>query len=157
MRVLYQRYLNQLSEHQSVSQGLLFPEMFSVSAAQSIVMEQLLDDFYNLGFDISNMGGGSFAIQGVPSSIEGLNPISLVCDMLAEATEKSDVSKEEIHRAMALTMARSSAIVIGQVLSANEMTALIEDLFACELPAYTPDGKKVFTIIAEDEIEKRFV
>ena len=157
VRVLYQRYLNQLSEHQSVSQGLLFPEMFSVSAAQSIVMEQLLDDFYNLGFDISNMGGGSFAIQGVPSSIEGLNPISLVCDMLAEATEKGDVSKEEIHRAMALTMARSSAIVIGQVLSANEMTALIEDLFACEMPAYTPDGKKVFTIIAEDEIEKRFV
>ena len=156
VRVLFQRYLSQLSEHGSASQGLLFPEMFTVSTVQSVVMEQLLDDFYNLGFDISNMGGGSFAIQGVPSGIEGLNPISLVCDMLAEAMEQGDVSKEEIHHTMALTMARSSAIVVGQVLSTSEMTALIEELFACEMPAYTPDGKKVFTIIAEDEIEKRF-
>ena len=156
VRVLFQRYLAQLSEHGSASQGLLFPEMFTVSTVQSVVMEQLLDDFYNLGFDISNMGGGSFAIQGVPTGIEGLNPISLVCDMLAEAMEQGDVSKEEIHHAMALTMARSSAIVVGQVLSVSEMTALIEELFACEMPAYTPDGKKVFTIIAEDEIEKRF-
>ena len=156
VRVLFQRYLSQLREHGSASQGLLFPEMFTVSTVQSVVMEQLLDDFYNLGFDISNMGGGSFAIQGVPSGIEGLNPISLVCDMLAEAMEQGDVSKEEIHHTMALTMARSSAIVVGQVLSTSEMTALIEELFACEMPAYTPDGKKVFTIIAEDEIEKRF-
>lgn len=156
VRVLFQRYLNQLSEHGSASQGLLFPEMFTVSTVQSVVMEQLLDDFYKLGFDISNMGGGSFAIQGVPNGIEGLNPISLVCDMLAEAMEQGDVSKEEIHHSMALTMARSSAIVVGQVLSTTEMTALIEELFACEMPAYTPDGKKVFAIIAEDEIEKRF-
>lgn len=157
VRVLYQRYLSQLNEHESVSQGLLFPEMFTISPAQSIVMEQLLDDFSNLGFDISNMGGGSFAIQGIPSGIEGLNPISLVCDMLAEATEQGNVGKEMVHHAMALTMARSASIVVGQVLSTNEMTALIEELFACEMPAYTPDGKKVFTIIEEDEIEKRFL
>lgn len=157
VRILFERYLTQLNEQRSVSQGLLFPEMFTVSLTQSMIMEQMLDDFYSLGFDISNMGGGSFAIQGVPSGIEGLNPVTLVKNMLEEATEKGDVSKDEIHSTMALTMARSAAIVVGQVLSANEMTALIEELFACEIPAYAPNGKKVFTIITEEELDKRFV
>ena len=156
VRILFQRYLKQLSEQRSASQGLLFPEMLTVSIAQSVVMEQLLDDFYSLGFDISNMGGGSFAIQGVPQGIEGLDPVKLVCEMLADAVEKGNVSKGEIHCGMALTMARSAAIVVGQVLSTGEMTVLIEELFACDMPAYTPDGQKVFAIIADDEIDKRF-
>ena len=157
VRILFQRYLKQLSEQRSASQGLLFPEMLTVSVAQSVVMEQLLDDFYSLGFDVSNMGGGSFAIQGVPQGIEGLDPVKLVAEMLADAVEKGNVSKDEIHRSMALTMARSAAIVVGQVLSTDEMTVLIEELFACDMPAYTPDGQKVFAIVADDEIEKRFV
>lgn len=156
VRILYQRYLTELDGRGSSSQGLLFPEILSVSASQAILMEEMLDDFYNLGFDISNMGGGSFAIQGVPGGIEGLNPVTLVSDMFAEAMEKGNVSKQEVHQAMALTMARSAAIVIGQVLSTEEMMKLIDELFACDIPAYTPDGKKVFTIITEEDIDKRF-
>ncbi len=156
VRILFQRYLKQLGEQPSASQGLLFPEMLTVSVSQSVVMEQLLGDFFSLGFDISNMGGGSFAIQGVPQGIEGLDPIKLVSEMLAEAVEKGNVPQEEIHRGMALTMARSAAIVVGQVLTTEEMTVLIEELFACDVPAYTPDGQRVFAIIADDELEKRF-
>ena len=156
IRVLYQRYLAQLSEQGCASQGLLFPEMFTVSMSQSVVMDQLLEDFLRLGFDISNMGGGSYAIQAVPVDLEGINPIRLVSDMLNDAIEKGDVSKEEIYQSLAFTMARSAAIVVGQVLSLNEMSVLIDELFACEVPAYTPNGKKIFTIISEDEIGERF-
>jgi DNA mismatch repair protein MutL len=156
VRVLYQRYLAQLGEHHSASQGLLFPEMLTLPMKHAVVMEGLLDDFVGLGFDISNMGGGSFAIQGVPVGIEGLDPAALVEHILVDAIEKGDVQKEEIHRTMALTMARSAAIVVGQVLTVEEMSKLIDELFACEMPTYTPDGKKVFVIIDEDEILKWF-
>ena len=156
VRVLYQRYLAQLAEQGSASQGLLFPEMLTVSMSQSVVMEQLLDDFLHLGFDISNMGGGSYAIQAVPVGIEGIDSIKLVGDMLNDAIEKGNVSKSEIHQALALTMARSAAIVVGQVLSQDEMSALIDELFACEVPAYTPNGKKTFVIIDDDELFTRF-
>lgn len=156
VRVLYQRYLLQLGEHHSASQGLLFPEMLTLPMKHAVVMENLLDDFAGLGFDISNMGGGSFAIQGIPVGIEGLDPSVLVEHILVDAIEKGDVQKEEIHRTMALTMARSAAIVVGQVLSVEEMSKLIDELFACEMPTYTPDGKKVFVIVDEEEILKWF-
>lgn len=156
VRVLYQRYLAQLAEQGCTSQGLLFPEMLTVSMAQSVVMDQLLEDFLHLGFDISNMGGGSYAIQAVPVGIDGIDPIKLVSNMLNDAIEKGNVSKNEIHQALALTMARSAAIVVGQVLSQDEMSVLIDELFACEVPAYTPNGKKTFVIIDDDELFTRF-
>ena len=156
VRILYHRYLTQLNEQRSATQGMLFPEMLTLSMSQAVEMEHLLDDFASLGFDISNMGGGTFAIQGVPAGIEGLAPTALVEHILSDTIEKGDVSREEIHRTMALTMARSAAIVAGQILSVEEMTQLIDELFACDMPAYTPDGKKTFVVIDEDEILKRF-
>lgn len=156
VRILYQRYLNQLSEHPASSQGLLFPEMLTLPMSQAVVMEQLLGDFAGLGFDITNMGGGSFAIQGIPLGIEGLSPATLVGHMLADTIERGNMAKDEVHRTIALTMARSAAIVVGQVLSAEEMSRLLDELFACEIPAYTPDGKKVFVIVEDEELQRMF-
>ena len=156
VRILFDRDLKQLSEQAAASQGMLFPEMMELSVAQASVMEALLDDFLHLGFDISNMGGGSFAIQGVPEGIAGLNPTKLVADMLASAMEKGSVAKEEVHRGMALTMARSSALVVGEVLSLAEMSALVNELFATEVPGYTPDGKKTFVALEDSNIDEMF-
>ena len=156
VRVLFERYMKQLNEQPVASQGMLFPEMIEFSVSQASAMESLLDDFLHLGFDISNMGGGTFAIQGVPEGIAGLNPTKLVTNMLACAMEKGSMAKEEVHRGMALTMARSSALVVGEVLSAEEMRALVEELFECEVPSYTPDGKKVFVIVEDEYIDEMF-
>ena len=155
-RILFDRYLKQLAEQPAATQGMLFPEMVECSVAQSAMMETLLDDFLHLGFDISNMGGGSFAIQGIPEGIAGLSPTRLVTDILSSAMDKGSMPRAEIHRSMALTMARSAALVVGEVLSLAEMITLVDDLFATELPAYTPDGKKTYVIIEDAELDKLF-
>ncbi len=156
VRILFERYLRLLEAQTATSQGMLFPEMLELSISQAAVMESLLDDFLRLGFDISNMGGGSFAIQGVPEGIAGLTPSRLVVDMLVSAMEKGGMPQEDIRRSMALTMARSSALVVGEVLSAVEMDSLVNELFACEMPSYTPDGKKTLVVIDDSEVEKMF-
>ena len=155
-RILYERYLKQLNEQTTASQGMLFPEMLELSLPQAATMESLLEDFFHLGFDISNMGGGTFAIQGIPEGIAGLSPTKLVSDMLASTMEKGAMSKEDIHHGMALTMARSAALVVGEVLSAAEMSSIVDELFACDMPNYTPDGKKTFIVIDDYDIEKMF-
>ena len=156
VRILFDRYLKQLGEQAAISQGMLFPEMLELSLSQAATMETLLDDFLHLGFDISNMGGGSFAIQGVPEGIAGLNPTKLVADMLASVMEEGNMAKDDIHCGMALTMARSSALVVGEVLSTIEMNALIDELFTTEIPSYTPDGKRVFVVLDDQNIDEMF-
>lgn len=156
VRILYDRYMHQLQDKHGVSQGMLFPEMIQVSPSEAIQMDLLLSDFASLGFDISNMGGGSFSIQGIPPGIEGLDPCKLVVEMLSSALEKKDNVKSDVLGNMALTMARTAALIVGQVLSNEEMSAVVAELLACPMPNYTPDGRKIISIIDEQEFSRMF-
>lgn len=155
-RILYDKYIKQLENKRGASQGMLFPELLQVSPSEAVRMDQLLNDFAYLGFDINNLGGGTFSIQGVPVGTEGLNPCELIRNMLISAIERNSTVRTDIHDTLALTMARSAAIIDGQVLTADEMNAIVSDLLTCSMPNYTPDGKKIICIIDEHEIEKLF-
>lgn len=156
IRVLFDRYMIQIKQKQGVSQGVLFPEILQLPASEAAVLQGIMDDLAAVGFDLSNLGGGSYAINGIPSGIEGLSPVDLIRNMLHTAMEKGNDVKEEIQHILALTLARAAAIVYGQVLTNEEMVSLVDSLFACPSPNYTPDGKTVLTTIKEEDIEKLF-
>ena len=156
VRVLFDRYMSQIRQKQGVSQGVLFPEIIQLPASEAAVLDGILEDLSAVGFDLSPLGGGSYAINGIPSGIEGLNPVELVRNMVHTAMEKGNDVKEEVQTILASTLARAAAIVYGQVLSNEEMSNLVDNLFACPSPNYTPDGKTVLATIKEDDIEKLF-
>ena len=156
IRILYEQYMHQLTDKQYVSQRLLFPEMVHFSTSEVPVLEEIKDDLQALGFDLSNLGGGSYAINGVPAGIEGLNPEKLVMELVQSAIEKVGHVKEAVQEALALSLAKASAIVPGQVLTAEEMNDLVDRLFALSAPTYTPDGKVVLAVVKEEDIEKLF-
>ena len=156
VRVLFDRYMLQIKQKQGISQGVLFPEILQLPASEAAVLQGIMDELSAVGFDLSDLGGGSYAINGIPSGIEGLDPLELVRNMLHTAMEKGSDVKEEIQNILALTLARAAAIVYGQVLTNEEMISLVDSLFACAAPNYTPDGKVVLATIREEEIEKLF-
>lgn len=156
VRVLFERYMEQIRQGKGLSQGVLFPEILQLPPSEATMLDALYADFEAVGFELSPLGGGSYAIQGVPAGIEGLQPVELVRSMVSNALEKGSDVKEEVQEQLALTLARASAIVYGQVLNPQEMATLVNDLFATCTPAYTPDGRPVLTTIREDEIDKLF-
>ncbi len=156
VRILFDRYMEQIQRKQGAAQGVLFPEIVQFPASEAAVLESILEDLSALGFELTSLGGGSYAINGIPEGIEGLNPVELVQNMVHTAMEKGNDVKEEVQTQLALTMARSAAIVYGQVLTGEEMSDLVGQLFACPSPNYTPDGHPVLTTVREEEIEKRF-
>lgn len=156
VRILYDRYLNQIASRQGVSQGVLFPEIVQLSLPEATMLQEYMEDLSFLGFELTDLGGGSYAINGVPTGIEGLDPIELVQNMVHTAMEKGGKVKEEVQGILALTLAKAAAIVPGQVLTNEEMNGLVDGLFAVSTPNYTPDGKTVLSVIKEDELEKLF-
>ena len=156
IRVLYDRYLEQISSRQGASQGMLFPDIVQFSASEIPVLQEIMEDLSFLGFELTDLGGGSYAINGVPAGIEGLQPVKLVQDMLQTAIEKGCKVKEEVQSILALSLAKATAIVPGQVLSAEEMNHLVDDFLTSTNPNYTPDGKVALAVIKEDELEKLF-
>jgi DNA mismatch repair protein MutL len=155
IRILYERYMEQLENRTGVSQRVLFPDVIHFSPTEETILKEMMEELGAVGFDLANLGGGSYSINGVPADTQGINPITLVQNMIHSALEETDSAKKEINHVLSLSLAKSAAIVYGQILSAKEITALIDDLFSCTNSSLTPDGHDILTIIKEDEIEKR--
>ena len=156
IRILYDKYIDQISRRQGISQGMLFPDIVQFPLSEVAILQEIMEDLSFLGFELTDLGGGSYAINGVPAGIEGLNPIDLIQNMVHTAMEKGGKVKEEVQSILALTLAKAAAIVPGQVLTNEEMTGLVDGLFAVATPNYTPDGKTVLSVINEDDLEKLF-
>ena len=156
VRILYDRYLSQIASRKGASQGMLFPDIVQFSASEVPVLQSILEDLSYLGFELTDLGGGSYAINGVPAGIEGLRPTELVQNMVHTAIEKGCKVKEEVQGLLALSLAKAAAIVQGQVLSNEEMNNLVDGLLTSTSPNYTPDGKTALVVMKEDEIEKLF-
>lgn len=155
VRICYERYMEQLRRHSASTQKLLFPEMLQLSPSDSVLMQRFLPDLLTIGFDISDLGGGSFALNGIPADIKGYDPLTLVRNIVTDAAEKgSGVTADELHTVLALSMARNTAIDYGQVLSNDEMERLVNELFACANANYTPDGHPVLAILPQSDIDR---
>ena len=156
VRVLYDRYIVQMENQEAVTQGLLFPELLVLSPSESRVLEGMLPDLRSLGFDLSPLGGTSFSINGMPSGLEGLSPQFLVQDIVASVGEGALPEISVRKHKMALSLAKSSAIVEGQALSQVEIDVLLSDLFKSSNSKVAPDGKPIIVLLDHANIEKLF-
>ena len=108
---------------------------------------------FHVGFELTPLGPASFAINGVPAGIEGLNPSSLIQDIVAAAVPVNHDSLA-LNSEVALQLARHAAIPYGQQLTNEEMDVLVNDLFACSNVNYTPDGHPILCILPQQDIEQ---
>ena len=156
IRVLYDKYMKQLSEKKGNIQCLLFPERVDLAVNEAVILDGIMDELSCLGFDISSLGGSSYAVNGVPVGLDGLSPVALLKDIISSQLEQTSFVKSKMHEGIALSMAKKVAIVVGQVLSNDEMSTLIGELFKSDEPARTPDGKLVVYITSDNEISRFF-
>lgn len=163
-RITYDRYRRQMAEGHCATQGLLFPQIIQLTPTLTVVAEALTDDLTAVGFNISNLGNGSYSILGTPVGTEGLDPASLLqsllddaqTSVLSDAKSTADLARDTIHHIIASSMARKAATPIGEVLSQEEMAHLVQSLMESTLPGYTPDGKTIIVTLPSDNIARMF-
>ena len=154
VRILYEQYLEQQRKKQWTSQKILFTEMVRFSPSERVLMEKIEPVLTDMGFELSDLGQGNYAVNAIPAGLEGVDAVALVKDMVASAVESGTDAREELDKSMALTLARNAAIPYGQVLGNEEMENIVNSLFACSNANYTPNGKLVLAILKQDEIEQ---
>lgn len=153
VRVLYEHYKNLLASRGGSSQKVLFPEAIHFSPAEQQGVESVWDELTGMGFELTDLGGGSYAINAVPVGLEGMNMARLVHEMVDSAISRHTSVKDDINHALAMTLARNAAIPYGQILNNDEMENMVNQLFACSNANYTPDGKTILGILKQEEIE----
>lgn len=155
-RILYDRYKRQLENRCGISQGLLFPQLLQLSPSHSAAFECLSEELKAVGYDLSPLGGGSYSILGIPSGTEGLDPVQLLQSMADDALSGEVEVKEQLDHFIALSLSRKAALPVGQMLDNQEMTELMNKLFASSNPNLTPDGTTILVLLDQAKLDGFF-
>lgn len=154
-RILYEQFLHTFQDAPAASQQSLFPQTLELPHVDVGLMNGILPDLRQLGFDLEHFGGASFIVRGIPAELAGQNEIQLLEQLLEQYRNDVDVESNG-HARLAKALVRSAAIKAGQQLDVAEMRSLINRLFACEQPRLAPNGRRCFVKYELTEIDKQF-
>jgi DNA mismatch repair protein MutL len=156
-RILFERFQQQLENRQGVSQQSLFPQTVNLTAADFELVKQLLSDIQALGFQIREFGRNAFVVEGVPAEIaDKASEVELLEHLIEGFKNNQSALKLNKRDNLARTLAKNAAIKAGVSLSTEEMNVLIDELFACQLPNVSLNGKPVIVTFSIEDILKQF-
>ena len=149
-RILYEKYLDALDRQTMASQQKLFPKTVTLNSSDEILLKYILPEIRLLGFDINELGKNTFVVNGVPAELnhhdeQGL--VEYILENYKQQTSQSD-KKEKIAR----TLAKRASVKVGTKLSEEEMNVLMDELFACKIFDYSPDGNVCVVKLSVEDI-----
>lgn len=156
-RILFERFYTHMAQaSHGASQQLLFPRTIQLPPADFALMIELKEEVRSLGFLIEEFGSNAIIVNGIPVDVDGGDEK----EMLESFIEQFKINKAEItlsnQENAARAMAKRTATRTVQSLDEGEMKALIEQLFTCSNPNYSPTGKKTIAMLSMDKIDALF-
>ena len=157
-RILYDRFLEAMSQNAHVTQTALFPVTVQVGVENMCLFEEHSQMLAALGFDIAPFGVDTIVVNGVPEgySAEAGKVQTMIGDLLLILAEDHNALPEMMMANMASKFARLGSLSSDQLTNPAEAQRLIDALFACENPEYTSAGRRVVSLLPIEEIDKKF-
>jgi DNA mismatch repair protein MutL len=155
-RILYERFTNALKGKPIATQRSLFPATIELTVSDCVLLNELLTDLQLLGYLIEPFGNNTFVIQGVPADVNDGNEKVAIEKMLEQYKHFNNDPKFTKREKLLRSMAWQQSVKSGTQLSQKEMKALCDDLFDCETPNVTANGKPAYFEFKKDELDKMF-
>ncbi len=155
-RVLYERYAKAVEGKPIATQQSLFPVTIELTSGDSIVLQELLSDMQDLGYQIELFGLNTFVIQGTPADVLNGNEKGAIENILEQYKHFSSDLKFTKREKLLRSMAIQNAIKTGTTLTQKEMQGLVQDLLACEISNATPTGRPTYMNFDKGEIDRMF-
>jgi DNA mismatch repair protein MutL len=153
-RICYERLLRGFNNESAPSQRILFPSSYELAPQDALLLQEAIPDLVRMGFDIAPFGKNTFVVQGTPPGLlagEEKNVLDEVVEQLKH--ESADATAKRAETLLA-AMARRLSMNVQAMAQPEAQQALIDELFACTLPEYAPDGKKTFVMLRKEELEQ---
>ena len=154
-RVLYEKYLTEITIGESVSQQLLFPIQVPFDKPDILLFKEVQTDLESSGFSFENITDELIVVSGVPTLVNETQLPIILEDIIASQKEKTPNTSFSLIDFIAKILAKNTAIRVGQSLSIQEQEELVDNLFSCKEPMLSPFGKPSYTTLNINEIDNR--
>lgn len=156
-RILYEQYLQPLLHHQTrSSQQLLFPVHVALNPADMVLVQAHVADMHALGFVLASFGKGSLIVTGCPTEAVGHDLKQLLEGLIEQFKWNQATFSLTAQENLARSLAKRACIQPGKKLQQEEINMLVDQLFACTHPHYTPTGRKTFVVMTLEALNTIF-
>ena len=155
-KVMYERFVKEISENKVTSQNLLPPVVVTLSGSQSQIVEEIEEHLYKLGFEIEPFGGNEYVIKAVPTELFGISEKDLLFDIIDQYSLEGRKATPDTVLSKLATMACKAAIKGNMNISRLEAKALIEELMSLDNPYNCPHGRPTMIFMSKSDVEKKF-
>ncbi len=155
-RILYERFVKAVDGKPIPTQTSLFPSTLTLAPADAVLLDELLPDLHHLGYLLEPFGNNTFVIQGTPADVETGNEKTAIEKMLEQYKHFSNDIKFNKREKLLRSLALQQSIKAGTSLTDKEMKILVQDLFDCDTPNSTANGKPTYLEFKKDELNKMF-
>jgi DNA mismatch repair protein MutL len=155
-RVLYERFMRQMTEGGASAQRLLLPETVHLSPRDAEALETYRDTFARLGFELEPFGGHSVIVHAVPTPHRRFDALRCLRESLAALSGDRGATTHAGHELLIATVACKAAVKAGEPLAPDEMQALFRALVTTSLPAHDVHGRSGIIRLTWDELDRRF-
>jgi len=153
---LYEQFIAAVDGKPIATQRSLFPATLELSVTDAVLLKELLPDLNHLGYLLEPFGNNTFVIQGSPADVIDGNEKAAVEKMLEQYKHFSNDLKYSKREKLLRSLALQQSIKAGISLTDREMKVLVENLFNCNTPNITPNGKPTYLEFKKDELDKMF-
>lgn len=155
-RILYERYEATFKRESGASQSSLFPQQLSLNPSDYALVMEIRPEIQQLGFDFEVLGQQMIVIQGIPADLANCNEKEIFEELL----EQFKYNRKELglshQENLCRSLAKRTAAIKCRNLGNQEAVQLIDQLFACAQPNYTPDGNPTFKLINIEKVKSWF-
>lgn len=156
-RVMYERTLKEMKSREYTLQYLSPPIILSLSMQEAQLLNEHMDRFTRIGFEIEPFGGEEYAVRAVPDNLFSIAKKELLMEMIDDLADgiNTSMTPELIDEKIA-SMSCKAAVKGNNRLSAQEVDALIGELLTLENPYHCPHGRPTIIAMTKRELEKKF-
>jgi DNA mismatch repair protein MutL len=156
-RILFEKHLKMLENKKRSSQTLLYPENIKLMETDAEMLREIKSEIAALGFEISELGKNTFVINSIPADLPENENLQKVIESILENFKKNSVDvKLDTRVNLARSLAKSLSVKYGKTMTEEEMNALADELFSCDMPYQTPSGKPTLSTLSQDELADKF-
>ncbi len=154
-RIIYEKYEKGINKFTNTQQNL-FPQYIDLNQSDFEIIKTIIEDIKSIGFDIDYFGENSVVVNGIPAGLNDINEKDLVEGFIEEVKNcNSDLDKEKRDKILKF-FSKKVKIISSKILNEDQMNLIIDKLFACKNPKFTPDGKQNYIELGIEKVENLF-
>jgi DNA mismatch repair protein MutL len=155
-RVLYEQFMAEYNARQTITQYALNAQTIQVAPPEARLLEENLAALHELGFEIEPFGPNVFVVRSVPAMLADGDPVETIAGIVEDLLQGNKPGQQAVEDRIVLRVCKQAAIKAGQILSLEQMQALIRQLERCDSPLTCPHGRPTMIHMSSSQLEHEF-